>query len=487
MRVPRPWSLRPALVVAVVAAAPVVPVSASADEGPPTGTVRGAVVAASGAPLAGATVTVRRDGATVATARTGEDGTWQVDTLPVDGRPFNVEASAPEHETRMLGEEVGSGLPEPNAWVSGGGVSHLSTVVLRPLDAAIHGRVVGGDGAPLSGVAVGAVQASWSSRARQLRATTAADGRYSIRVPAGSYTLAADRPDLVTRWTGTTTPHERAVPQDAAWQAVAAGQSLQDVDFRLLARPARSCWGPGPDMHGRRTLAWLTGTTDRPEPSWPPADADLCAAPHAATQIVTQNDGPFTTGGQRMDLMEAYLAGGGDGPPIAMDRKGAAQTELETWISQNGDLIRAWMDSGFPPPAERPTGYPPGHPLHVPPVVATPPASRPSTVLRPTVALPAAVAVPRDRFVVRARCSATRPCAAGTFTATVARKAGPRVASGRSASTTRSRAVPLRLSARGRRLLRASRSLRVRIAWTARGATRATALGTLRLRSTPRR
>lgn len=270
---------------------------------------------------------------------------------------------------------------------------------------------------------VAAVAASWGARHRQLRATTSPDGRYAVRVPAGSWSMAADRADLVTRWTGTTTPHERPFSQESVWQPVAAGGVRDGLDFRLLPRSARSCW----------------------------------------------------------DLMEIFYAGGGDGPPIAVDRRSARQNELETWIAQNGDLIRAWIDSGLAPPAERPTGYPPGHPLHVPvagPLVAA---------LRPALALPAGVSVPRDRFAVRTRCSVARPCAAGVLTATAARGRAVRVARGRLTRSTRARAVSLRLTSGGRRLLRTRRTLPVRIRWTAPGAKRAVPLGTLRLRATPRR
>jgi hypothetical protein len=141
------------------------------------------------------------------------------------------------------------------------------------------------------------------------------------------------------------------------------------------------------------------------------------------------------------------------------------------------------MDSGLPPPAERPTGYPPGHPLHVPPGAA---GTGPRTVLRPTIALPATTGVPRDRFAVRTRCSAARPCVAGALTATAVRGRAVSLARGRLGRSTRPGAVSLRLTAEGRRRLRSARTLRVRIGWTAAGTTRAVSLGTLRLRATRR-
>lgn len=470
---------RPLLVTLLVAAL-AGPVATASADGPPVGGLQGVAVADDETPLAGATVEVRRDDAVVATAVTGTDGSWTVADLPADERPYGVEVSAPGHAPRLVGEYDGASLPEPHAYVAAHATTGVPRVVLPRLTATIRGRVVGGDGAPLAGVTVSAVRGGWGARVRQLRATTAADGRYAVRVTAGAWSMAADRSDLVTRWTGPTAPHERPFPQDAAQQPVAAGEVREGVDFRLLPRPARSCWAPGVPVNGRRTLAWIAGAAERPDPSWPPADTDLCGAPHAATQITPQNDGPFVTGGQRMDLMEAYYAAGGDGPPIAMDRKSAEQNELETWIAQNGDLIRAWMDSGLPPPAERPTGYPPGHPLYVAP-------ARPTTALRPLLTLPSAVAVPRDRFTVRNRCSAARPCAGGSLTATVARGRAVPVARGRLARSTRSRKVTLRLTSRGRHLLRTKRSLPVRIAWTASGEARAVSLGTLRLRAPARR
>ena len=172
------------LVALVLACAPHEPAPSEAR-----GVVSGLVEDALGEPLPGADVRlVDRDERTIASARTGADGTFRIDGIPTSHEHLAVFATAAEHCGAGASVRLSGDPPHDEARVRlyGGGT--------------IRGRVVGETGAPLAG---SHVMASFDAAARALQlhsapeTVTDADGRYELtNVPLGDVVVRALQPGL---------------------------------------------------------------------------------------------------------------------------------------------------------------------------------------------------------------------------------------------------------------------------------------------------
>ncbi|MCK9249226.1 MAG: carboxypeptidase-like regulatory domain-containing protein [Solirubrobacteraceae bacterium] len=496
-----------ATVVLALAATP-----AGATASPQLGSIEGTVVTDAGRPLDGVTVEVMAgeeeptaDDVPIAVAVTAADGTYGVDDLDAARSPYYVRFERDGHEPRYWGERpveppVVSWMPSSgpgiaaNVWLPGGGTTTTVDMSLRPLDATVRGRVTDGEGRPVSGARVDAVEGrQWTDWGRRHPTTTDVDGRYALRVPASEYVVRADRADLVTRWTGPTgAPHVHASAWEAGWVTARAGVPADGVDFTLLARPARSCWGAGSPYDGRRTMIWVVGTADRPEPSFPPHADDACGAPHAPAPVSPANVGRFSVGDQQMDIREMLAAHGREdgSPPMVIDRPGAEEQRMLDWLDAARPTVAELSKVMAPEEivfwiATLTGAVPDGLTAPSAPAAPAPAAATKPKTAAPTLRTRRAIGVRGRRFTVDARCRSGRSCA-GTIRVTARRPA----TAGRRARTVTvgtarvrtSRKVRVRLTGAGRALLRDRRTVRASLSWTATRSKRSTRIGAVRLR-----
>ena len=415
----------------------------AAEPTPITATLGGVVTSSDGGgAVPGVLVEAVSRGQAVGAGRTGADGRYEITGLPTRA-DYRLRMSAPGHETSYWVARWGDQRVPATISVRIGERIAVLDLTIRPLNARLRGRVTGLDGRPLAGVTVaqdvgGGPPPPGLVAYAPYRTTTDADGRWDLLVPPGGYRLVAERADLARRWLGGVLhPFDPA----AGFVDVAAGRTRDGLDFRLGPLPARSCWAAGG--------YWITGTVERPDPSFPPDRDDSCAADLApAGPLRVANVGPYRVGGQQMDLIEQMFALG-------------MPTEF----------------GGLTPPAVRIAGQSNAAGGIATPAPQTPRPAAPAAAAPGTLATAARVPVRRGRFVATTTCPRGSTCS-GVLRAVVTRRTGTRsrsttvtVASARVAAGSGRRRTTMRLNATGRRLLRVGGgTLRASLRWETAGA-----------------
>ncbi|WP_320672447.1 carboxypeptidase-like regulatory domain-containing protein [Patulibacter defluvii] len=496
-------------VVLALTTAAVLAVPASAQDDGRVGTIAGTVRDPAGAAVTGVEVRIFRAGhlyqdpypapedlVALQTTTTHGDGKFRFDDLAVDssqGYWLHVRRAGYESAFHwMRWTNVHNNIAELRPDWDGPAFDHQ--VEIRPLDVLLRGRVADPTGRGLEGVAVDVAESNfWQPTDLRIATTTGADGRYALRLPRGIYVMRASRHDLVTAWSGAGGLPYRAPSRWDAFQEhgyldLRAGGNT-DADFQMATRPRRSCWGRGLPHDGHKTMSWMIGLEDQPEPRFPPRPEDRCDPPLAPDDVVPANEGPFLVGDQHMNMFEADFATSLPGALVTpMVRAGLTPEEKRAQADQQAlaAMLGGWLQVGGPLLALVPTPAPPPTRPGSAPAPERPSLAAPATA--PTIGGPRTATVRSGRLRLRTRC-ATATCS-GTIRLVAARTTGPRARRGgapvtvaRGVLSSKATELWLRLTRTGATLLRRRPGLPVAVIWTSgRGGTGPLVLRTIRLR-----
>jgi hypothetical protein len=224
----------------------------------PTGTLTGTVRDELGQPVRQALVVLDAETAPLR-ARTGDDGRYRIDRVPLGGHDLQVvRIGFRPHRSRLIVTEPGvtvdvtlNALPTP-----------LDTIAVRVSRGGIHGIVVTRgmsllphEPRPLRGAVVEVLDTPF-------RATTGADGRFSLgQVAEGAYSLLVRIDRYQSRIVPTYVPPEGGIDLNVVLDStIADWQRREDMELREISRRLREATNPSAFVSAAE-LAVPEGTT----------------------------------------------------------------------------------------------------------------------------------------------------------------------------------------------------------------------------------